>query len=95
MALRVEAEMVFPTGGVVVSNSGVDLSGVIQGSMRRYKVQVADGQMRLSSNDAKGMAFSSIWGQRESPVCKAWRLQPHSFENEVGLLGGVGVCSEG
>ena len=31
MALRVEAEMTFPTGGAVVSRSGVELSGVTPG----------------------------------------------------------------
>ena len=33
MALRVEADMVFPTGGAVVSRSVVVLSGVIHGNM--------------------------------------------------------------
>ena len=61
MALRVEAEMVFPTGGAVVSSSGVDMSGVIHGSMCRYKVQVAEGQMRLSCNEAKGMVVTPLW----------------------------------
>ena len=35
MALRVEAEMVFPTGGTVVSRSGVVLFGATHGSMWR------------------------------------------------------------
>ena len=35
MAWRVEAEMTFPTGGAMVSKSGVKLSGMIQGSMWR------------------------------------------------------------
>ena len=43
MALRVEAEMAFPTGGAVVSRSGVELSGVIQGSMW-WSSQVETGQ---------------------------------------------------
>ena len=35
MALRVEAEMAFPTGDTVLISSGVQLSGVTQGSMLR------------------------------------------------------------
>ena len=35
MALKVEAEMTLLTGGAMVSSSGVELSGVTQGSMWR------------------------------------------------------------
>ena len=72
--------MVFPTGGAVVSNSGVDLSGVIQGSMRRYKVQVADGQMQLSSNDTKGMVVTPLW---------VWSVLVHLRSKRIPCLQGL------
>ena len=68
MALRVEAEIVLPTGGAVVSRRGVVLPGMIPGSMCRFKFHTATGQMRWSSRAVRGMVVT--------PCC-AWRVLVH------------------
>ena len=89
--------MVVLTGGAAVSRSGVVLSGVVHGSIWRERVQVAAGQMRLSSNATSGMVVTPLW---------VWSVFVHLRSNRspgvvTGWLGpsgtgtpaaGTGVC---
>ena len=58
MALRVEAEIVLPIGGAVVSRSGVVLLGLMPGSMCRYRSHAATGQMSWSDREERGMVVT-------------------------------------
>ena len=85
MALRVEAEMVFPIGGAVVSKSCVVLSGGTQGSMCWYRFPVATGQMRLSSRVARGMVVTPRW---------VWRVLVHLRSRRRPCLQGLMSAQE-
>ena len=58
MALRVEAEIVLPIGGAVVSRSGVVLLGLMPGSMCQYRSHAATGQMRWCDREERGMVVT-------------------------------------